>query len=267
MPLELKSPDFISGGIIPKQFTCDGADISPALEWNDPPGATKSFALIVDDPDAPGGTWVHWVLFDLPSNARTLAQNVPTYSSSAQIRRTGSYRDEMDSESAQRGVTLGQGRGGRRASPLRVQLCSNDDEPNSLPEYDNSHAVDIEPQMPGDNAEYDERSNNTAVGCNPAAEASVAQCGNGPEQDSEGSSHRVNARESLIDLKDSIDDDLPLLGVRGSIADHMAHNVGDDESADGRGDKQGYACEPVGDDSSEDDPIGSGNPPREAASS
>lgn len=77
MPLEFKSPDFNSGGIIPKQFTCDGADISPALEWNDPPGATQSFALTADDPDAPVGTWVHWVLFDMPANARTLAQNVP----------------------------------------------------------------------------------------------------------------------------------------------------------------------------------------------
>ena len=77
MPLELKSPDFISGGIIPKQFTCDGADMSPALEWNDPLGATQSFVLIADDPDAPVGTWVHWVLFDLPANARTLGQNAP----------------------------------------------------------------------------------------------------------------------------------------------------------------------------------------------
>jgi len=77
MTLELKSPDFSSGASIPKQFTCDGADISPALAWNDPPGGTQSFALIADDPDAPVGTWVHWVLFDLPANARSLSQNVP----------------------------------------------------------------------------------------------------------------------------------------------------------------------------------------------
>jgi len=77
MPLELKSPDFSSGESIPKQLTCDGADISPALAWNDPPGGTQSFALIADDPDAPVGTWVHWVLFDLPANARALPQNVP----------------------------------------------------------------------------------------------------------------------------------------------------------------------------------------------
>jgi Raf kinase inhibitor-like YbhB/YbcL family protein len=77
MPLQLKSPDFSSGGAIPKQFTCDEADISPALAWSDPPEATQSFALIADDPDAPVGTWVHWVLFDLPANVRSLAANVP----------------------------------------------------------------------------------------------------------------------------------------------------------------------------------------------
>jgi len=77
MPLELKSSDFSSGGSIPRQFTCDGADISPALAWNEPPAATQSFALIADDPDAPVGTWVHWVLFDLPANVRSLPQNVP----------------------------------------------------------------------------------------------------------------------------------------------------------------------------------------------
>src|SRR5208337_1163589 len=77
MRMELQSPDFASGANIPKQFTCDAADISPALTWNDPPAATQSFALIADDPDAPVGTWVHWVLFDLPANARSLPQNIP----------------------------------------------------------------------------------------------------------------------------------------------------------------------------------------------
>ena len=77
MPLELQSSDFSSGASIPRQFTCDGADISPALAWNDPPAATQSFALIADDPDAPVGSWVHWVLFDLPANVRALPQNVP----------------------------------------------------------------------------------------------------------------------------------------------------------------------------------------------
>jgi len=77
MALKVTSPDFTSGGAIPKQFTCDGGDISPALAWNDAPAGTQSFSLIADDPDAPAGTWVHWVLFDLPANARSLPQNVP----------------------------------------------------------------------------------------------------------------------------------------------------------------------------------------------
>jgi len=76
MALTINSADFSSGGTIPKQFTCDGADISPALEWNDPPAGTQSLSLIADDPDAPAGTWVHWVVFDLPGNARFLAQNI-----------------------------------------------------------------------------------------------------------------------------------------------------------------------------------------------
>src|SRR5499427_966201 len=76
MTLEVKSPDFASGGTIPKQFTCEGADLSPALEWSVPPTGTQSFALIADDPDAPVGTWVHWVVFDLPPTLRSLPQAV-----------------------------------------------------------------------------------------------------------------------------------------------------------------------------------------------
>ena len=75
--LELKSPDFTPDGNIPKQFTCEGANRSPALKWNDPPGAAQSFVLIADDPDAPVGTWVHWVIFDLPATLHALPQNFP----------------------------------------------------------------------------------------------------------------------------------------------------------------------------------------------
>ena len=77
MTLEVKSPDFASGGTIPKRFTCEGEDLSPALEWSVPPSGTQSFALIADDPDAPVGTWVHWVVFDLPPTLRSLPQAVP----------------------------------------------------------------------------------------------------------------------------------------------------------------------------------------------
>jgi Raf kinase inhibitor-like YbhB/YbcL family protein len=77
MALELKSTAFAAGGAIAKKFTCDGPDVSPALTWTEPPSGTKSFSLIMDDPDAPVGTWVHWVLYDLPATARELVENVP----------------------------------------------------------------------------------------------------------------------------------------------------------------------------------------------
>jgi len=75
--LELKSTAFRAGGTIPAQFTCSGGNTSPALTWNDPPARTQSFALIVDDPDAPAGTWVHWLVYNLPASARKLPERVP----------------------------------------------------------------------------------------------------------------------------------------------------------------------------------------------
>jgi Raf kinase inhibitor-like YbhB/YbcL family protein len=74
--LTLSSSAFASGERIPPKFTCSGADISPPLLWDAPPAGTRSFALIADDPDTPAGTWVHWVLFDLPGDARELAAGV-----------------------------------------------------------------------------------------------------------------------------------------------------------------------------------------------
>lgn len=76
MTLTLFSDDFVRGDIIPVRHTCEGSNISPALTWGDPPDGTRSFALICDDPDTPRGTFVHWVLFNLPPNVRGLAQNV-----------------------------------------------------------------------------------------------------------------------------------------------------------------------------------------------
>lgn len=74
---QISSNAFSQNESIPKKFTCDGSDLSPQLSWTDPPTTAQSFALIMDDPDAPAGTWVHWVLYDLPSNTRELAENVP----------------------------------------------------------------------------------------------------------------------------------------------------------------------------------------------
>src|SRR5690349_12006003 len=69
----LKSSAFADGTSLPTEFTCDGADQSPPLEWSEPPGGTRSFALIVDDPDAPSGTFSHWAAFNIPATARDLA--------------------------------------------------------------------------------------------------------------------------------------------------------------------------------------------------
>jgi hypothetical protein len=79
MPLVLTSPAFAEGGAIPSRHTCDGTDLSPPLAWSGAPPAAKSFALIVDDPDAPDPaaprtTWVHWVLYDIPAGATALPE-------------------------------------------------------------------------------------------------------------------------------------------------------------------------------------------------
>lgn len=74
--LNVTTPSFRAGGEIPARFTCKGDDTSPALSWNDPPAGTRSFALVVDDPDAPGGNFVHWVIYDLPASTRSLPGGV-----------------------------------------------------------------------------------------------------------------------------------------------------------------------------------------------
>jgi len=77
MTLSLSSPVFGEGEKIPIKYTCDGQDISPPLVWGEPPSGTRAFALIVDDPDAPGGVFTHWVLFNLPRDSRELPEAAP----------------------------------------------------------------------------------------------------------------------------------------------------------------------------------------------
>ncbi len=74
--MKLTSSAFVEGGMIPKEYTCDGDDISPPLAWSAVPTGAKSLALICDDPDAPVGTWVHWVLFNLPPTRAGLPERV-----------------------------------------------------------------------------------------------------------------------------------------------------------------------------------------------
>lgn len=75
--LQLSSPAFAGGDLIPPRYAKGNENLSPPLEWGQPPEGTQSFALICDDPDAPGGTWVHWVIYNIPAEARSLPEGVP----------------------------------------------------------------------------------------------------------------------------------------------------------------------------------------------
>lgn len=76
MVLPVSSPAFQAGDRIPAKYTCQGQDVSLPLEWGQPPAGTESLALIMDDPDAPGGVFTHWVLFSIPSHSRELPEAV-----------------------------------------------------------------------------------------------------------------------------------------------------------------------------------------------
>lgn len=75
--MKLMSSAFKDGEAIPRGYTCDGANVSPPLEWANAPKSVKTFALVVDDPDAPAGTWVHWVLYNLPGDTIGMTESTP----------------------------------------------------------------------------------------------------------------------------------------------------------------------------------------------
>ncbi|MFC7048694.1 YbhB/YbcL family Raf kinase inhibitor-like protein [Emcibacter nanhaiensis] len=75
--MQLASISFEPGQTVPSQYTCEGANISPELHWSDAPENTQTFALITDDPDAPAGTWVHWVMYNIPADTGALPENLP----------------------------------------------------------------------------------------------------------------------------------------------------------------------------------------------
>jgi Raf kinase inhibitor-like YbhB/YbcL family protein len=75
--LQLESSVFRTGEDIPRRYTCDGDDVSPPLSWSERPEGTQSLALLCDDPDAPAGTWTHWVLFNIPPAKRSLPEGIP----------------------------------------------------------------------------------------------------------------------------------------------------------------------------------------------
>jgi Raf kinase inhibitor-like YbhB/YbcL family protein len=89
MELKVTSSAFKDGGMIPPKYTCDGEDISPALEWPSVPEQTRSLVLIADDPDAPRGTFVHWVLYNLPADTRKLPDSVKPEETLANSARQG----------------------------------------------------------------------------------------------------------------------------------------------------------------------------------
>ena len=77
MSISLSSTAFTAGASIPANYSCTGRSVSPPLGWGNPPAGTKSFALIMDDPDAPIGTFVHWVIYNIPASNRGLPEAVP----------------------------------------------------------------------------------------------------------------------------------------------------------------------------------------------
>jgi Raf kinase inhibitor-like YbhB/YbcL family protein len=84
MIIQLTSTAFAEGQTIPEKYTADGADLSPPLAWHGAPENTESFALICDDPDAPSGTWVHWVIYNLPVDQHHLPEGVPSHEGTLQ---------------------------------------------------------------------------------------------------------------------------------------------------------------------------------------
>lgn len=76
--MEIGSPAFRNGELIAEKYTCDGKDVSIPLYWKQPPKGTQSFALVMDDPDAPRGVWTHWVLYNIPAFVQEIPEGVPT---------------------------------------------------------------------------------------------------------------------------------------------------------------------------------------------
>lgn len=147
-----------------------------------------------------------------------------------------------------------------------AQLRSDEDEPDRLTQPNDSHAMDVKPQVRHANSKNDQRRNDATVDGDSTTESSIPQGGGGPENNRERGSHGINPTEGLIDLKNAVDHDLPLVRGGRNIAGHVPHNTWDDESADRRSHEHGDAGEAEGDDCSEGNPVGRGDGSRQAAS-
>jgi Raf kinase inhibitor-like YbhB/YbcL family protein len=96
MSFKIKTNAFINGGKTPETYTCKEEDISPPLEWEDVPSDTKSFVLVVDDPDTPFGTWNHWIIYNIPAKITQLRENITTLPKAAKYSKiVGVKRDIM----------------------------------------------------------------------------------------------------------------------------------------------------------------------------
>ncbi len=89
MSIQITSTAFAEGQPIPDKYTCAGLNVSPPLQWANAPAGIKSFALIADDPDAPMGTWAHWVIYNLPPATAALAENTPPVAGTSRRHETG----------------------------------------------------------------------------------------------------------------------------------------------------------------------------------
>jgi hypothetical protein len=94
MSFQIRSPAFEHGKPIPAKFTCDGEDLSPELTWSGAPEGTRSFTLILDDPDAPVGTWDHWIVIDLPGDCSRLTEGIASLPGKAVAGRNGWRRSD-----------------------------------------------------------------------------------------------------------------------------------------------------------------------------
>jgi Raf kinase inhibitor-like YbhB/YbcL family protein len=90
--IKLTSTAFKEGEAIPRAYTCDGVNISPPLEWSGIPNTGRTIAIVAGDPDAPGGTWVHWVLYNLPADNIGLVENLPA----TEILKAGGFQGKSD---------------------------------------------------------------------------------------------------------------------------------------------------------------------------
>ena len=148
-----------------------------------------------------------------------------------------------------------------------VELDADADEPDSLREDDDGHAMHIESEMAGTDRQNDEWRDDATVDCDAAAESAVAQGRDRPECDGDGSCDAVDAGERLVDLEDCVDDDVPLWRVGGDVFHHVSHDIGHDESANGGGDEYCDRGEDEDNEAGEGEAVGRGETAGEAEGS